>query len=165
MKKLFLIGFLSIFGFSFAQKKKCMEKELIFSEKEFIFYSEFNGGETKSGFHFIKNQTELDQFLGANELLAKGQEASENKIKYPKNQKVVLYNLGEFRSGNHQPKGITKIKLHQKTLEVFLKSEKKERPNSDLFYSKSEIQVISTPWMIFSVPKNFNFNNIVIKYE
>lgn len=164
MKKLFLITFLSIFSLTFAQKKKCMEKEITFSEREYIFYSEFNGGESEEGYSILKNQEELDRFLGDNGNLA-DEEKIINKIKFPKNQKLIIYHLGEFRSGDHQPRGIEKIKINGNTMEVFLKSEKKENKSSDFWDSEPQIMVVSRPWMILSVPKNFNFNNIVIKYE
>lgn len=141
-----------------------MEKEITFSEREYIFYSEFNGGESEEEYSILKNQEELDRFLGDNGNLA-DEEKIINKIKFPKNQKLIIYHLGEFRSGDHQPRGIEKIKINGNTMEVFLKSEKKENKSSNFWDSEPQIMVVSRPWMIFSVPKNFNFNNIVIKYE
>lgn len=166
MKKLFLGIFLSIFSLTFAQKKKkCMRQEIIFSEKDYIFYSEFNGGEKEQGFAILKNQEELNHFLGKNEILSIEGEKVNEKIKFPKNQKVIIYHLGEFRSGDHQPRGIEKIKMNGKTMEIFLKSEKKQSKSSDFWSSEPQIMVVSRPWMIFSVPQNFNFDNIAITYE
>lgn len=168
MKKLLLLGLLSVFSFNFAQKKKCMEKEIIFSEDEYIFHSEFNGGQKKVGFSLVKNQTELDEILGNNKLYIAGQKPNEENIRFPKNQKVIVYYLGEFRAGNHRPNGIEKLKLNGDTLEVYLKRKEiktspKQRIGLDMISIEPQIQVISTPWMVFSVPKKLNFNNVILK--
>lgn len=169
MKKLFLFVFLSFFSFNFAQNKKCMEREIIFSEEKFIFHSAFNGGEKSRGFSFVKNQEELNLIMGQGKIISIQEKNNDNNIKFPKNQKVILYNLGEFRSGDHRPLGIEKLKLEGETLEVYLKrKERKNKPKRslggiDMIDFEPQIQAISTPWMIFSVPKKLNFTNIILK--
>lgn len=173
MKKLFLFVFLSLFSFNFAQNKKCMEREIIFSEEKFIFHSAFNGGDKTSGFSIINNQEELDLAMGQGKILSVQGKNNETKLKFPKNQKVILYNLGEFRAGNHQPQGIEKIKLNGDTLEVYLKkrerktstptTERRNRLELEIKGLEPQIQVVSTPWMIFSIPKKLNFTNIILK--
>ena len=75
-----------------------------------------------------------------------------------KKQKVILYNFGEMRSGIYRIKGIDKIKLTEDNLEVYLIKEQNIEQNSKL-----QVQVITYPKMIFSIPKNINFKNIIIK--
>ena len=63
-----------------------------------------------------------------------------------------------MRSGIYQIKGIDKIKLAKDNLEVYLIKEKNIEQNSKL-----QVQVITYPKMIFSIPKKINFKNIIIK--
>lgn len=150
-----------------------MEREIIFSEEKYIFHSEFNGGSKTSGFSIIKSQEELDLVMNQGKILSVQGKSNENKLKFPKNQKVILYNLGEFRAGNHQPQGIEKIKLNGDTLEVYLKkrerktstptNERKNRLELEIRGLEPQIQAISTPWMLLSIPKKLNFTNIILK--
>ena len=63
-----------------------------------------------------------------------------------------------MRSGIYRIKGIDKIKLTEDNLEVYLIKEQNIEQNSKL-----QVQVITYPKMIFSIPKNINFKNIIIK--
>ncbi|MDO4763670.1 MAG: hypothetical protein Q4A00_04755 [Flavobacteriaceae bacterium] len=165
MKKYLIFCLLGLFSLSFAQKhKKCKrsKNEVIFSTDKFLFHAETTGGEEFPGFSILKNQTELN-FVCRSRVLVHSPELKqeESKLIFPKNQKVILYNFGEFRSGIHKPKGIEKLKIVGEDLEVYLKREIRNN-TSDLKLQRVE-QVITRPKMIFSVPAYFEFKNIIIK--
>ncbi|WKS96048.1 hypothetical protein [Riemerella columbina] len=166
MKSLFLIGSLSLFMMCTPQKQKTMAMvennatTTAFSEQEFLFYSAFTGGSQQRGFKILNNQTELNQAIQGNQMvLQDGLSSAEPQLKFPEHQKVILFNLGEFRSGDHQPKGIESTQVVDGVLEVKIK----KSPPSQSPDREMAIQVISTPYMIFSVPENYEFKNVILK--
>ena len=161
MKKILIFSLLSFFPFSYAQKHKnhMKEEEITFSTEKFIFYFDHTNGTKTKNFTILKKQKQLNQALNERKLfITEEPQASGIYLKFPRNQKVILYNFGEMRSGIYQIKGIDKIKLAKDNLEVYLIKEKNIEQNS-----KPQVQVITYPKMIFSIPKKFNFNNIIIK--
>lgn len=136
------------------------QKKIPFSTEKSIFYSSENGGSANPSFSILKSQKELDKILG-NQILSM-EESEKSPIKFIENQKVILYNLGEFRSGSHLPGRILYFKLKNETLEIYIP--KKEFLNEDKGLG-FEIQVITRPFIIFSIPKNIDFENISLKYE
>lgn len=161
MKKILIFSLLSFFPFSYAQKHKnyMKEEEITFSTEKFIFYFDHTNGTKTKNFTILKKQKQLNQALNERKLfITEEPQASGIYLKFPRNQKVILYNFGEMRSGIYQIKGIDKIKLAKDNLEVYLIKEKNIEQNS-----KPQVQVITYPKMIFSVPKKFNFKNIIIK--
>ena len=161
MKKILIFSLLSLFPFSYAQKHKShmKEEEITFSTEKFIFYFDHSHGTKNRNFTILKKQKQLNQALNERKLfITEELQASGIYLKFPRNQKVILYNFGEMRSGIYQIKGIDKIKLAKDNLEVYLIKEKNIEQNS-----KPQVQVITYPKMIFSIPKNINFKNIIIK--
>lgn len=170
MRKLIQIFLLGVFSLLYAQKqKKCMKNnnEIIFSTEKFLFYSDSNGGTETRGFSILKNQEELNNSLNNNKFqLSEENIVEENEINYPKNQSVIVYNFGKSRSGIHQVEGIDKLKLVNDTLEIYLtKKEKKKNLDlsEELFTKEIEVQIITYPRIIFSIPKNYTFKNVIIR--
>jgi len=112
----------------------------------------------------IKNQEELDKaLLGEGTFIIDIENTDNHKIKFPKNRKVIKYNLGEFRSGSHTPEKLDAYRVNGETLELFIKKGKFEKEHeTDLEFS---IQVVTRPYIIFSVPKKVEFKKISIIYE
>lgn len=166
MRKLIQIFLLGAFSLFYAQKqKKCMKNssEIIFSTEKFLFYADPNGGTETRGFSILENQEELNNSLSSNKfLLSEENKIERNKINYPKNQTVIVYNFGESRSGIHKIEGIDKLRLINDTLEVFLT--KKEINLSEINLGQEvTVQVITYPRIFFSIPKNHTFKHIIIK--
>ena len=145
MKVLTLITFLSLLI-------TCASGQ-INSEGVRLLHSENNGGTGNNDFQIIHNQKELNLVISKNttQFQVAGKE-TENNITFPKNSKVVLYNLGVFRSGDHTVTEIVNAEVKNKTLYLKLKT--------SYIPGKMQIQVISKPWIVFSVPSNYDFNSI-----
>lgn len=121
-----------------------------------ILASESQGGAGTSGFSIIKNEQEFQKALKGNSavLVEGGQDAAGQTPKFPTDKKVVLYNLGTFRSGDHRIAEIKNITVKDNVLQV-------EVPYVE--HGDMEIQVISNPYVIFTVPSYYKFNSIEIK--
>lgn len=164
MKHFILIGFMSIFTSCLSQKNVKNDTKISFSAKKDIFYSNQNGGALYPSFSLIKNQEELDKaMLGEGTFIIDNENTDNQKIIFPKNRKVIKYNLGEFRSGSHTPEKLDAYRVNGETLELFIKKGKFEKEyETDLEFS---IQVVTRPYIIFSVPKKIEFKKISIIYE
>ena len=164
MKHFILIGFMSIFTSCLSQKNVKNDTKISFSAKKDIFYSNQNGGALYPSFSLIKNQEELDKvMLGEGTFIIDNENTDNQKITFPKNRKVIKYNLGEFRSGSHTPEKLDAYRVNGETLELFIKKGKFEKEHeTDLVFS---IQVVTRPYIIFSVPKKIEFKKISIIYE
>ena len=164
MKHFILIGFMSIFTSCLSQKNVKNDTKISFSTKKDIFYSNQNGGALYPSFSLIKNQEELDKaMLGEGTFIIDNENTDNQKIIFPKNRKVIKYNLGEFRSGSHTPEKLDAYRVNGETLELFIKKGKFEKEyETDLEFS---IQVVTRPYIIFSVPKKIEFKKISIIYE
>ena len=164
MKHFILIGFMSIFTSCLSQKNVKNDTKISFSAKKDIFYSNQNGGALYPSFSMIKNQEELDKvMLGEGTFIIDNENTDNQKITFPKNRKVIKYNLGEFRSGSHTPEKLDTYRVNGETLELFIKKGKFEKEHkTDLEFS---IQVVTRPYIIFSVPKKIEFKKISIIYE
>ena len=164
MKHFILIGFMSIFTSCLSQKNVKNDTKISFSAKKDIFYSNQNGGALYPSFSMIKNQEELDKvMLGEGTFIIDNENTDNQKITFPKNRKVIKYNLGEFRSGGHTPEKLDAYRVNGETLELFIKKGKFEKEHeTDLEFS---IQVVTRPYIIFSVPKKIELKKISIIYE
>ena len=151
MKHFILIGFMSIFTSCFSQKNVKNDAKTSFSTEKDIFYSNQNGGA-------------LDKaLLGEGTFIISDENTDNQKITFPKNRKVIKYNLGEFRSGSHTPEKLDSYRVNGETLELFIKKGKFEKEHeTDLEFS---IQVVTRTYIIFSVPKKIEFKKISIIYE
>ncbi|MDY3535296.1 hypothetical protein JSO61_008495 [Riemerella anatipestifer] len=169
MKNLLLTLGLGIFTMCTPQKRKVMKQEISNQQKqeERLFYSEASGGEEKRGFRLINSQEELNRVLSANQFVVLNpneEKSKEPKLIFPKNQQVILYHLGTFRAGMHKPQGIDSVKLVGNTLEVYMKKNQSSSPQkTSIREPEMQVQVITTPWMVFSVSKDLKFNNIILK--
>lgn len=76
--------------------------------------------------------------------------------KFPAGKKAVLLNLGSFRSGDHTIQQIKSVSVTNNTLIV----EVPQRDNA----GGMEIQVLSKPWVIFTIPTDFKFSAVQLKY-
>ncbi|WP_228460884.1 hypothetical protein [Chryseobacterium defluvii] len=123
-----------------------------------ILVSESQGGTGQAGFTIIKNEQDLRKAFQGNStiIVEAGQEPAINYPQLPKSKKVILYNLGSFRSGDHR---ITEIK-NTYVKENILYVEVPQYVSGGM-----EIQVLSNPWMIFTVPSDYQFNSVELKYS
>lgn len=120
-----------------------------------ILASETQGGTEKSGFVIINSQQELKTEI-TEKFAASGMEPVMEIPSLPKDKKVVLYNMGTFNSGDHKVLTIKSISVKNNILYV----EVPEYQSGGM-----EIQVMSNPWFIFSVPSNYQFTSVELKYS
>lgn len=124
-------------------------------ENSNILISESQGGADKPGFTILKNETEFQKAVkGSFGLVDVEKEPAYPK--FPKDKKVVLYNLGTFRAGEHRITEIKNVSIKDNILYV-------EVPYIES--GEMEIQMISNPWMIFTVPSDYQFNSVELKYS
>lgn len=122
-----------------------------------ILVSESQGGSDQPGFIIIKDEQEFQKIIKRNPgLVESGSESAAQYPKFPKDKKVVLYNLGTFRSGNHTISEIRSISVKNNILYV-------EVPKYES--GGMEIQMISSPWVVFTVPSSYQFNSVELKYS
>ncbi|MGL6125528.1 hypothetical protein [Chryseobacterium artocarpi] len=138
---------------SSSQKSSDMQKnaELLVSQNQ--------GGANENGFRIIKDEKEY--LAAANsgfQLVEEGKNPADNYPKFPKDKKVILYNLGSFRSGSHAINEIKNVFVKDNVLFV-------EVPNKESISGGMEIQVLSSPWFIFAVPANYQFTSVQLKYS
>ena len=123
-----------------------------------LLVSESQGGADTPGFKIIKDETDfLNIFKGNLGRVDLGKESTTNHPKFPKNKKVVLYNLGTFRSGSHKIDEIKNVSVKNQILYVEVPA---GEPSGGM-----EIQVISSPWIIFTVPADYQFTSVELKYS
>lgn len=123
-----------------------------------ILISESQGGASRPGFVILKNEQEFQKAIkgGSFTIVEAGKEPTVDYPDFPKNKKVILYNLGEFRSGDHKITEIKSVSVKNNILYI-------EVPQ--YISGGMEIQVISNPWMIFAVPSSYQFNSVELKYS
>jgi hypothetical protein len=119
-----------------------------------ILVSESQGGTDRPGFVMIKNEQELKERLRANFGKA-GIEEIPN-VKFPVNKKVILYYSGTFNSGDHTINEIKNISVKNNVLYV-------EVPKYES--GGMTIQVMSNPWMIFTVPAHYQSSSVELTYS
>ncbi|KMQ60337.1 hypothetical protein ACM46_18550 [Chryseobacterium angstadtii] len=122
-----------------------------------LLVSETQGGPDTAGFVIIKNEQQFrNSIKGSFGLIDLKKEPSVNYPKFPKNKKVVLYNMGNFRSGSHRVTAIKSVSVKNNILYVEIPAE----PSGGM-----EIQVLSNPWFIFTVPSDYQFTSVELKYS
>lgn len=122
-----------------------------------IIMSESQGGAEQAGFVIIKDEQEFQNVIKSKQGTSLVELGSEPVVKYPAfpvNKKVVLYNLGSFRAGDHTIREIKNISVKDNVLYV----EVPMRESGGM-----QIQVLSNPWFIFSVPSNYQFTSVQLK--
>ena len=120
-----------------------------------ILASESQGGTEQKSFKIIKDQQQLESEITKN-FAASGMEPVMKIPDFPKDKKLVLYNLGTFNSGDHKVSAIKSISMKDNVLYV-------EIPEYES--GGMAIQVMSNPWFIFSVSSNYQFNSVELKYS
>ena len=136
-----------------SQKPSDMQKtvELLVSQNQ--------GGANENGFRIIKDEKEYLAVANSGfQLVEEGKNPADNYLKFPKDKKVILYNLGSFRSGSHAINEIKNVSVKDNVLFV-------EVPNKESNSGGMEIQVLSSPWFIFAVPANYQFTSVQLKYS
>lgn len=128
-------------------------------QKAELLISGSQGGAKERGFRIIKNEEEY-LALGQSgfQLVEEGKDPAANYPKFPKDKKVVLYNLGSFRSGSHTINEIKGVSVKDNVLYV-------EVPGGEYTPGGMEIQVLSDPWFVFSVPSDYQFTSVELKYS
>lgn len=152
MKKLLIVCWASLIGCTSTPSQKTSDMQT----SPQILASESQGGTGKVEFSILKNEQEFQKALKGNSavIISDGSQSAVETPKFPKDKKVVLYNLGTFRAGDHRITEIKKISVKDNVLQI-------EVPYVE--HGGMEIQVISNPYVIFAVPSNYNFNAIEIK--
>jgi len=153
MNKLLIFCFATLMSCTstIAQKSDDMQN------KGEIIMSESQGGAEQAGFVIIKDEQEFQNVIKSKQGTSLVELGSEPVVKYPAfpvNKKVVLYNIGSFRAGDHTIREIKNISVKDNVLYV----EVPMRESGGM-----QIQVLSNPWFIFSVPSNYQFTSVQLK--
>ncbi|WP_426477596.1 hypothetical protein ACP3T3_20670 [Chryseobacterium sp. CBSDS_008] len=122
-----------------------------------LLISENQGGTDTSGFKIIKDEKDFRNIIQGSFGVTQLKESYISYPKFPKNKKVVLYNLGTFRSGSHKIEEIKNVSVKNQILYVEVPA---GEPSGGM-----EIQVISSPWFIFTVPADYQFTSVELKYS
>lgn len=123
-----------------------------------LLASESQGGTDEVSFRIIKDEKDFrNSIRGSLGLIEIGTESLVKYPAFPKDKKVVLYNQGSFRSGSHRITEIKSVSVKNQVLYVEVPA---EEPSGGM-----EIQVISNPWFIFTVPSDYQFNSVELKYS
>ncbi|WP_415326188.1 hypothetical protein [Chryseobacterium sp. MMS23-Vi53] len=120
-----------------------------------ILISESQGGGGEKSFVILHNEAEFQKAIKGNTTVI---ELDKEPVypAFPKNKKVVLYNLGTFTSGEHKITQIKNISVKDNVLYV-------EVPQVES--GGMGIAVMSNPWFIFTVPSNYQFTSVELKYS
>ncbi|BAP30394.1 uncharacterized protein CHSO_1357 [Chryseobacterium sp. StRB126] len=156
MKSL-LIAFAAIL-MSCATTTTTQQKSSDMQQKAELLVTNSQGGGEKPGFRIIKDEKEyLALGKGGFQLVEEGRDAASNYPKFPKDKKVVVYNLGSFRSGSHNINEIKGVSVKNNILYVEVPA---GEPSGGM-----EIQVLSNPWFVFAVPADYQFTSVELKYS
>jgi len=153
MNKLLIFCFATLMSCTstIAQKSEDMQS------KAEIIKSESQGGTEQPAFVIIKNEQEFQNVIQSKQGTSLVEVGSEPVMKYPAfpvGKKVVVYNLGSFRSGDHTIREIKSISVKDNVLYV-------EVPMYES--GGMEIQMLSNPWFIFTVPSSYKFTSVQLK--
>lgn len=134
------------------------QKSSAVQENAELLVSESQGGAEMPGFTIIKDEKDFrNRIRGSFGVVDLDKESYIKYPSFPKNKKVVLYNLGTFRSGSHKIDEIKNASVKNQILYVEVPA---GEPSGGM-----EIQVISNPWIIFTVPASYQFTSVELKYS
>ncbi|WP_288374940.1 hypothetical protein [Chryseobacterium culicis] len=134
------------------------QKSSAVQENAELLVSESQGGAETPGFTIIKDEKDFrNRIRGSFGVVDLDKESYIKYPSFPKNKKVVLYNLGTFRSGSHKIDEIKNASVKNQILYVEVPA---GEPSGGM-----EIQVISNPWIIFTVPASYQFTSVELKYS
>lgn len=123
-----------------------------------LLVSESQGGTDMPGFRIINDEKDFrNSIRGSFGIEDLGKESYIKYPQFPKNKKVVLYNLGTFRSGSHKIEEVKSVSVKNQILYVEVPA---GEPSGGM-----EIQEISSPWFIFTVPADYKFTSVELKYS
>lgn len=127
-------------------------------QKAELLVTNSQGGAEQPGFRIIKDEKEY-LALGkvGFQVIEEGKDTVSNYPKFPKDKKVIVYNLGSFRSGSHSINEIKGVSVKNNVLYVEVPA---GEPSGGM-----EIQVLSNPWFVFAVPANYQFTSVELKYS
>ncbi|MBE4949793.1 hypothetical protein [Chryseobacterium culicis] len=134
------------------------QKSSAMQENAELLVSESQGGAETPGFTIIKDEKDFrNRVRGSFGVVDLDKESYIKYPSFPKNKKVVLYNLGTFRSGSHKIDEIKNASVKNQILYVEVPA---GEPSGGM-----EIQVMSNPWIIFTVPASYQFTSVELKYS
>lgn len=134
------------------------QKDSSVQKKAELLVSESQGGADQPGFRVLKDEKDFRNTIKTGfGWVNLGKEPATDYPKFPKNKKVVVYNLGSFRSGSHRITEIKDVFVKNKILYVEVPA---GEPSGGM-----EIQVMSNPWIIFAVPADYQFTSVELKYS
>lgn len=134
------------------------QKDSSMQKKAELLISESQGGADQPGFRVLKDEKDFRNTIKTGfGWVNLGKEPATDYPKFPKNKKVVVYNLGSFRSGSHRITEIRDVSVKNKILYVEVPA---GEPSGGM-----EIQVMSNPWIIFTVPADYQFTSVELKYS
>ncbi len=124
-----------------------------------LIVSHTQGGAKHPGFRIIKDEKEfLAMVRSGSGPVEEGKDSAANYPKFPKDKKVVVYNQGSFMSGSHSINEIKSVSVKNNILYV-------EVPGRESASGGMEIQVLSNPWFAFTVPADYQFTSVELKYS
>ena len=156
MKGFLILCLATVMSCTSTPSQKLSEKSSDMQVKTEIIVSESQGGAEQAGFSILKNDQEFQKAIKGNSMVVDlGSEPNKAEPhKFPTDKKVILYNLGTFRSGDHRISEVKNVSVKDNVLYV-------EVPFVE--HGGMEIQVISTPYVIFTVPSHYNFTSVELK--
>lgn len=153
MKRLLILCSATIISCTSTRAQKSSEMQ----NNAKIIVSESQGGAENVGFRIITNNQDFQKAIRGNSIMVDmGTGTDNSRYNFPNDKKVVLYNLGMFRSGDHRISEIKSVSVKNDILYV-------EVPYVE--HGGMEIQVISNPYIIFTVPSDYQFSSVELKYS
>lgn len=122
--------------------------------KPSILVTSSQGGAKSQGFVIIKDQQQLLAEISKRNTVEDGQ-----KTDYPAisdKNKIVIYDLGNFSSGDHRITEIKKASIENNILTLEVPEYKS---------GGMEIMMISNPWVLISVPSDKSFTSVKLTYS
>ncbi|WP_312076536.1 hypothetical protein [Chryseobacterium sp.] len=119
-----------------------------------ILTTSSQGGAESEGFVIIKDQQQL-----LSEIAKRTTENDGDKQGYPpisSKNKIIIYDLGSFNSGDHRITEIKKASVSNNVLTLDVPEYKS---------GGMEIMMISKPWILVSVPTDKTFSSVKITYS
>lgn len=119
-----------------------------------ILITSSQGGAESEGFVIVKDQQQLLAEIAKRNTVDDG-----HKQGYPAitdKNKIVIYDLGSFSSGDHRITEIKKASVENNVLTLEVPEYKS---------GGMEMMMISNPWMVVSVPTDQSFTSVKITYS
>lgn len=119
-----------------------------------ILFTSSQGGAESEGFLIIKNQQQLLAEIAKRSTVEDGMKSGYPAI--TDKNKIVIYDLGTFNSGDRRITEIKKASVKNNILKLEIPEYKA---------SVMEMMMISNPWMVVSVPTDQSFTSVKITYS